>query len=113
MSFQIISIKKELRTCFTELLSTNGEFIVLKSTDPNPLVYHKKTNQISYIKSGSGFVTLGTQNLKICAGDLIIIPKNLRHSFTAKTSKMETLHIHWPTMYLDKDRYIEKERVVL
>lgn len=113
MKYQIITINKNLRKILKLLFKSNGERLVLKYSDKNPLVYHKKTEQITYISKGEGIAILDNQKINIYEGQVIIIPKKTQHSFKSITSSLVTYHIHWPKDYLDTDRYIKKDNVIL
>ncbi len=113
MEYQIINIQKNLRDIFVNFFKQNGEKLILKSSDLNPLVYHKKTEQMTYIYKGKGILVLNSDKINISEGDLIIIPKKACHSFKSKSNELETYHIHWPLDFLETDRYIEKNEVIL
>lgn len=54
---------------------------------------HGREDQVWYIMSGSGFVTLGDQEFGVVEGDAMLIPKNTFHSARTATERMRILQV--------------------
>lgn len=105
----IVQIDKENYKIFYELVKGQMESQFLKKDIEYYTVMHKKTNQISYVFSGEGFIIMNDKQYKIKEGSLIFIPKNTAHSFVVNSEKMNVFHFHDPKDYLDNDIFVVKE----
>lgn len=81
-------------------------FHTLRPSDNSPTVFHKQTNQYTYIIAGSGRIFLNGVESKIAAGDGFFIEAGTYHRFIADSEEMILFHIHIPDEGRDFDRYI-------
>lgn len=80
-------------------------FHKLTHSDNSPTVVHKKTNQLTYVIRGSGYIWLDGVQLEISKGMPIFIPANTCHRFAANEEELTLFHIHIP----DEGREIDRE----
>lgn len=110
-NFQILKINKNAIKNIEELFKLNGEIMILTKNSDKPLVFHKQTNQMSFVISGNGIVYLNNEKFEVKNGDLIIIPIMTKHSFVAISNEFKLGYIHWPLDYIKEDRFIDKNDV--
>lgn len=68
----------------------------LRINEPAPLVFHKYSNQLTYVKQGWGLVALNRKISGIASGDLILIPAKMSHTFLTVKKEIVLLHYYWP-----------------
>jgi mannose-6-phosphate isomerase-like protein (cupin superfamily) len=71
---------------------------------------HEVLEEIYYILSGSGVMTIGNESRAVSGGDAIYIPVNHTHSLTNTDSKeMKILLVCGPAFYFEDHRIVVKE----
>lgn len=70
-----------------------------------PPHYHEVLEEIYYILSGSGVMTVGEESREVSSGDAIFIPKNHVHSLTNTGEEdMKLLLVCGPAFYFEDHR---------
>lgn len=80
-------------------------FHELTSRDNSPVVVHHRTNQLTYVLSGSGKAYLNGVEQPVCQGSALFVPAGTTHRFVADHS-MRLFHIHIPDDGRENDRQI-------
>ncbi len=71
--------------------------------------HHEVLEEIYYIISGSGRMTVGEESREVCAGDAIYIPVNHVHTLTnTGESDMKILLVCGPAFYFEDHRFENK-----
>lgn len=81
-------------------------FHTLSNQDNSPTVVHHRTNQMTYVVSGSGLAWLNGVEQAIAPGSSIYVPAGTTHRFLAQSSQMVLFHIHIPDSGRETDREI-------
>ncbi len=68
----------------------------LAINEPAPLVFHRHSNQLTYIKQGLELVALNRKISRVASGDLVLIPARMLHAFLTVKEEMVLLHYYWP-----------------
>lgn len=106
----MIKLKNEEIVIFENMLRNLGaEEQELDINSEKPLVYHKEHKQLSFIINGSGYIQTNKIVEKVERGNLILMNENTDHSFLCVNRKMTLLHLHFPKIVGDEDRYIKEE----
>lgn len=87
----------------------NAERQILDVYSEKPLVFHKEHKQLSFVVSGKGFVQINNKVFNIERGSLILLPENTKHSFLCIEGNLILLHVHFPKIFGDEDRFIFQE----
>lgn len=87
----------------------NAERQVLNIYSEKPLVFHKEHKQLSFVVNGKGFVQINNKVFNIERGSLILLPENTKHSFLSIEGNLILLHVHFPKISGDEDRFIIQE----
>ena len=79
---------------------TGGRYSLLRATErkglePPPHI-HTKEDETFLILEGNVVYTVGNQTFHAKEGDIMFLPKNIKHSFKIKTEKLETLILLTP-----------------
>ena len=70
--------------------------------------HHEVLEEVYYILSGSGVMTIGDEQCPVGAGDAIYIPKQHRHTLTnTGTEPMRLLLVCGPAFYFEDHRFEE------
>ena len=80
-------------------------FHELTSQDNSPVVVHHRTNQLTYVLSGSGKVYINGVERTITEGAALFIAAGTMHRFVADPS-IKLFHIHIPDEGRENDREI-------
>lgn len=74
---------------------TNGAYALLRATERRglepPPHTHTKEDECFLILEGEVLYTVGNQTFNAKEGDVMLLPKNIQHSFKIQTEKLETL----------------------
>ena len=81
-------------------------FHTLTPADNSPVVVHRVTNQLTYVISGEGIVSLNGIEKKIRSKDCFFVEAGTKHSFVALSDELTLFHIHIPDEGRDSDRFI-------
>lgn len=81
-------------------------FHSLTPEDNHPIVVHKKTNQLTFVLSGSGIAVIDGKSIKIHKNTTVFIEAGASHQFIATSKQLNLFHIHVPDEGRDNDRYI-------
>lgn len=79
----------------------------LKINEPAPLVLHRHSNQLTYIKQGLGLVALNGKVSRVTSWDLILIPAQMSHAFLTVKGEMILLHYYWPKIKKEDREIVE------
>ncbi|MGY0237009.1 cupin domain-containing protein [Longispora urticae] len=105
--FQRLKINDAMGTVLPGMFSDLGEPVqVLTPDSPRPLVVHRVMSQATYVRSGSGLVSLAGETFTLEPGDLLMLAPGCEHAFLAPDGDLELLHWHWPQALLHSDREI-------
>lgn len=105
----MIKLEEKEAIIFEKMLTELGaERQILNKDSEKPLVYHKEHKQLSFIISGKGYAQAGNEVYDIEKGSLILLDENTYHSFFCPNGEMELLHLHFPKIEGDEDRYIKE-----
>lgn len=105
---------KKLNEIETKIFETilndmNAERQILDIHSEKPLVFHKKHKQLTFVIGGKGFAQVNDKVFSIESGSLILLPENTKHSFLCIEGSLILLHIHFPKITGDEDRFIVQE----
>lgn len=81
-------------------------FHTITPADNSPLVVHRFTNQLTYVISGEGIVSLNGIEKKVQSKDFVFVEAGTTHSFVALSDELTLFHIHIPDEGRDSDRFI-------
>ncbi|NNN04747.1 MAG: cupin domain-containing protein [Elusimicrobia bacterium] len=73
-----------------------------------PRIHHERTAEFVYCLSGTMTATLDKRKHRIRAGDMLLIPKGVRHQFTTHSKACDALSIFVPALTINKSADIHK-----
>lgn len=83
---------------------------LVRALDPIPMHRHLQSEEIAYVISGTGRVTLADGELEVRAGDLFVIPRNTPHAFTPTGDAPAVLLVEYVPPFIEGDRVPEPPR---
>ena len=90
------------------LIDLGAERQFLDKDSEKPLVYHKEHKQLSFVVSGKGYGQAGNEVYNLERGNMMLLDENTYHSFLCTEGKLELLHLHFPIIQDDEDRFIKE-----
>lgn len=105
--FQLLKIDRGVLSALCDMFDELDEPVqVLTGESPRPLVVHRTMGQLTLVRAGRGYASLGGETLPIEAGDLLVMAPGCEHSFRCPSGELELRHWHWPQALLNTDRTI-------
>ena len=86
---------------------------ILGGTSESPIVFHERTDQVTFVLRGTGYFFNGKDFWDIGEGDIVLIAKGERHGFAATSGSLTLFHIHMPYEYLENDRFVVNHEDVI
>lgn len=73
-----------------------------------PRIHHNRTAEFVYCLAGTMTAILGRRKYRVNAGDILLIPKKVRHQFKTHSKACEAISIFAPALIINKSADIHK-----
>ncbi|MCF6175241.1 MAG: cupin domain-containing protein [Victivallaceae bacterium] len=86
-----------------------GKFIFLFAGQTCPVHFHKIKDETFYVQKGTIDISIDDSTRRLACGDVLNMPIETRHSFTAVDGAALVLEVSKPSLY--RDSYFDNEKI--